>query len=262
MRKLGEQNEAVVSATALMKIYRRGREQVRALDGLSLEVNQGEFVAVTGPSGAGKSTLLNMLGCMDVPSSGKLELLGKPVEKFSERERTRFRGEQIGFVFQHFGLLPALTVAENVTLPAFFASRNPKRQIDALMEKVGLIHRRNHRPHELSGGEMQRTAIARALINDPGLLLADEPTGNLDEATGDSIITLFKELNRDGLTLIVVTHNPRLSQAAGRRLELRDGRITNWTATNGWAEAAMRISGDGEPISLRNQRTDKERKIC
>ena len=225
MKNSSQPNEPVVAATGLTKIYPRGREQVRALDNLSFEVQRGEFVAVTGASGAGKSTLLNLLGCMDAPSSGQIKLLGHAAENLTERERTTLRGEKIGFVFQHFGLLPALTVEENILLPAFFARQSAQKRVEQLLEKMKLTHRRQHRPHELSGGEMQRTAIARALINNPGLLLADEPTGNLDQATGDAIIALFHELNRDGLTIIVVTHNPTLAAAARRRLELRDGRF-------------------------------------
>ena len=218
-------NGCIVSAAALTKVYVRGREEVRALDGLSFEINAGEFLAVVGPSGAGKSTLLNLVGCMDAPTSGTLHLLGKPIQALAEQERTRFRREQLGFVFQHFGLLPTLTVAENVSLPAFFAGRQAKRRGDELIARVGLQHRRDHYPHELSGGEMQRVAIARALINGPRLLLADEPTGNLDSASGETIIELFEELNRDGLTIIVVTHNPRLAEAATRQLELVDGQL-------------------------------------
>jgi len=180
---------------------------------------------VVGPSGAGKSTLLNLVGCMDAPSSGTLHLMGQPVQALGEQERTRFRGEQLGFVFQHFGLLPTLTVAENVLLPAFFAGRQAKRRGDELIARVGLEHRRDHYPHQLSGGEMQRVAIARALINEPRLLLADEPTGNLDSASGGAIIELFEELNREGLTILVVTHNPSLAGAATRQMELVDGRF-------------------------------------
>jgi putative ABC transport system ATP-binding protein len=215
----------VISAVGLTKTYPRGGEEVRALNDVSFEVRRGEFVAIIGPSGAGKTTLLNLLGCMDAPTSGSLNFLGRPVQGLTERERTRVRREQIGFVFQHFGLLPTLTVAENVTLPAFFAGRDDARRLEELLKKVGLNHRRGHRPHELSGGEMQRVAIARALINHPGLLLADEPTGNLDSTTGETIITLFKQLNQEGLTIIVVTHNEGLGQAAHRKLELRDGRL-------------------------------------
>jgi putative ABC transport system ATP-binding protein len=218
-------NDAVISATALTKIYPRGREQVRALDNASFDVRRGEFVAITGPSGAGKTTLLNLVGCMDAPTSGTLKFLGKPVQDLTERERTRLRRDQIGFVFQHFGLLPTLTVAENVALPAFFAGRQTAGRLDELLAKVGLDHRRDHRPHELSGGEMQRVAIARALINQPPLLLADEPTGNLDRATGESIIALFEQLNREGLTILVVTHNEALARAARRQIELGDGRL-------------------------------------
>ena len=216
-------NGCAVAAVALTKIYRRGREQVRALDNVTFEAREGEFIAVVGPSGAGKSTLLNILGCMDAPTSGTLRLLGSPVENVSEQERTVLRREQIGFVFQHFGLLPTLTVAENVALPAFFARRRLDHRVKELLEKVGLSHRGRHRPHELSGGEMQRAAIARALVNSPHLLLADEPTGNLDTATGNTIIDLFRQLNAEGLTIVVVTHNPGLASAARRQIVLRDG---------------------------------------
>jgi putative ABC transport system ATP-binding protein len=218
-------NGCVVTAVELSKIYRRGREEVRALDDVSFEVRKGEFIAVVGPSGAGKSTLLNIVGCMDAPTSGTLRLLGSPVEHVTEQSRTLLRREQIGFVFQHFGLLPTFTVAENVALPAFFARRRLDHRVNELLEKVGLSHRGSHRPHELSGGEMQRAAIARALVNGPQLLLADEPTGNLDTTTGNAIIDLFRRLNAEGLTIVVVTHNPALAGAAQRQIVLRDGQI-------------------------------------
>jgi ABC-type antimicrobial peptide transport system, ATPase component len=215
----------VISASGLTKIYPRGREQVRALENASFSLRRGEFVAVTGPSGAGKTTLLNLIGCMDSPTSGTLRFLEKPIQDLTERERTHLRREQVGFVFQHFGLLPTLTVAENIALPAFFAGKRAEERLNELLAKVNLAHRRDHRPHELSGGEMQRVAIARALMNQPQLLLADEPTGNLDSTTGETIIALFKQLNREGLTIIVVTHNDVLGRATDRRLELRDGRL-------------------------------------
>lgn len=215
----------LISAAGLTKTYPRGREQVRALDDVSFNVRRGDFLAIVGPSGAGKTTLLNLVGCMDAPTSGTLQFLGRPVQALTERERTRLRREQIGFVFQHFGLLPTLTVAENVALPAFFAGRPNPGRLAELLAKVGLAHRRDHRPHELSGGEMQRVAIARALVNQPELLLADEPTGNLDSATGEAIVSLFKQLNQEGLTIIVVTHNELLGRAAHRQLVLRDGRL-------------------------------------
>src|SRR5437879_1661612 len=218
-------NGAVISALGLTKVYRRGREEVRALHDVTFKVAAGEFVAVVGPSGAGKTTLLNLVGCMDAPSSGTMELFCEAVHGLAEEKRTRLRRDKIGFVFQHFGLLPALTVAENVALPALFAGRRVASRVNELLARMTLEQRRNHRISELSGGEMQRTAIARALINNPGLLLADEPTGNLDSATGEIIIELFERLNRDGLTIIVVTHNPALAQAAHRQIELVDGRL-------------------------------------
>ena len=219
--------EPILQAQALTKIYQRGREEVRALDGASFTIGQGEFVAIVGPSGAGKTTLLNLIGCMDVPTSGSLRIAGQELKGLSDAKLTRLRREQIGFVFQHFGLMPTLTVAENVALPALFARRKVRQRVEELLEKVCLHARRDHRPHQLSGGEMQRVAIARALINSPQLLLADEPTGNLDSQTGETILQLFQQLQNDGLTIVVVTHNDALSNAAERRLTLRDGRLVD-----------------------------------
>ncbi len=222
-------NEIVpaVVAQGLCKHYARGRERVTALADVSFELHRGEFAAIVGPSGSGKSTLLNLLGCMDTPSAGTLRLDGQDVGQLSDSGRTRLRRDRLGFVFQHFGLVPTLTVAENVSLPAFFARRQDPRRVDELLDRVGLGARRDHRPHELSGGEMQRTAIARALVNRPLLLLADEPTGNLDSQTGEAILDLFRELHAEGLTLVVVTHNASLAAAAQRRLTLSDGRLVN-----------------------------------
>jgi len=217
--------EPVIVAESVAKIYRRGREEIRALDNVSFAIVRGEFAAITGPSGAGKTTLLNILGCMDTPTSGALRISGREVGKLSEREQTLLRRTEIGFVFQHFGLIPTLTVAENVALPALFARKQNNGQLDELLERVGLANRRRHRPHELSGGEMQRVAIARALVNNPALILADEPTGNLDSKTGESIIALLRQLNDQGLTIIVVTHNEIMAGAAQRRLALRDGHL-------------------------------------
>jgi putative ABC transport system ATP-binding protein len=215
----------LILARDLCKTYRRGTEEVRALDRVSFEVAAGESVAVVGPSGSGKTTLLNLLGCLDTPTSGTLSIAGAELSGRRERDLTRLRREQIGFVFQHFGLMPTLTVAENVMLPALFSGKRPRERVDALLHQVGLEKRRDHRPHELSGGEMQRTAVARALINNPAILLADEPTGNLDTATGESIIRLFQQLNAEGLTVVVVTHYDTLAAACSRRIELRDGRL-------------------------------------
>lgn len=220
-----EAKATLVEAVELTKIYQRGTESVRALDGVSFTLHSGEFTAIIGPSGAGKSTLLHLLGCMDTPTSGTLKLANRSTIGLSDNALTRLRREEVGFVFQHFGLLPTLTVAENVALPTLFSRREARKRAVELLERVGLAPRSHHRPHELSGGEMQRAAIARALINSPRLLMADEPTGNLDSANGQAILTLFQELNRDGLTVVVVTHNEALAEAAPRQLTLRDGKL-------------------------------------
>ncbi len=220
-----QQEVPLVVAAGLTKIYTRGHEQVQALHNVSLSVMRGDFVTIVGPSGSGKTTLLHLLGCMDSPSDGTLRIRGRAVHELSEHDRTRFRRDSIGFVFQHFSLLPTLTVEENVALPALFAGRNRSRRVVELLEQVGMQHRRLHRPSELSGGEMQRVAIARALVNEPALILADEPTGNLDSTTAESMISLFDQLHRNGLALVVATHNPALTRAADHRWTLQDGRL-------------------------------------
>ncbi len=218
---------AVIEAVGLTKVYRRGVEEVRAVDGISFEIRGGEFVAVMGPSGAGKTTLLQLIGAMDVPTSGSIKLTGRELARLPDSELTRLRRDHIGFVFQHFGLLPTLSVAENIALPATFGGNQKRPRVDDLLERVGLSHRKSHRPAELSGGEMQRVAIARALVNSPDLLLADEPTGNLDSATSERIIELLHSLNGDGLTVVVVTHNELLADSSARRILLVDGRIAH-----------------------------------
>jgi len=221
----------LIVASGLTKLYRRGREVVRALEAVSFEIKRGEFSAIIGPSGSGKTTLLNLLGCMDEPTSGTLSIGGRELRQFTEAARTEFRRTQIGFIFQHFGLMPTLSVVENITLPLLFSGRRTaSRDIEELLERVQLKHRRDHRPSELSGGEMQRVAIARALIHQPSLLLADEPTGNLDSATGDSLIALLRELHAGGLTIIIVTHNASVAAVAQRRIRLQDGRIVEGSA--------------------------------
>jgi len=212
-----------VEAVGLTRYYRRGAETVFALRDVSFAIPRGEFVAVVGPSGAGKTTLLHLIGCMDTATSGRLLLDGQSAGGLSDGALTRLRREKVGFVFQHFGLLPTLTVLENVMLPTLFSGRQTRRRAEELLEEVGLSSRAHHRPHELSGGEMQRTAIARALINSPTLLLADEPTGNLDTASGEAILELFLNLNRLGITIVVVTHNEMLAAATNRQIALRDG---------------------------------------
>lgn len=215
----------LISAQQLTKEYRRGTQVVRALDNVSFEVSQGEFVAIVGPSGSGKSTLLNLIGCMDTATSGSLRVAGQDISSATEKLKVEFRRKCVGFVFQHFGLVPTLSVEDNILLPHVFAKSSGHEDIERLLARLNLADRRQHRPAELSGGEMQRVAIARALYNKPKLLLADEPTGNLDSATAGSILALFHQLNSDGLSIIVVTHNPQLADATNRQISLKDGRI-------------------------------------
>ena len=215
-------------ARDLRKDYPMNGETVHALRGVSLRVDTGDYVAIVGPSGSGKSTLLQLLGGIDTPSSGSVEILGTAIEKLADRELTRLRLIRLGFIFQRFHLLPVLTARENVELPMAEAGlRRAARQARAreLLDFVGLGQRADHRATQLSGGEMQRVAIARALANRPAVVLADEPTGELDAATGHEILTLFRRLNRDGTTLVVVTHDDRLAGEAGRVVHMLDGAI-------------------------------------
>jgi putative ABC transport system ATP-binding protein len=221
-------NASILSARELTKDYPMNGAAVHALRGASLEVQAGEYVAIVGPSGSGKSTLLQLIGGIDAPSSGAVELLGTRLDSLSDRELTRLRLTRLGFVFQRFHLLPVLTARENVELPmaeAGLGSRERRDRASELLAYVGLGHRARHRATQLSGGEMQRVAIARALANQPALLLADEPTGELDAGTGTEILSLFRRLNQDGTTLVVVTHDEQLAAEAGRVIHMLDGRI-------------------------------------
>jgi putative ABC transport system ATP-binding protein len=205
-----------------------GGEPVHAVRGVSLDVSAGEYVAIVGPSGCGKSTLLNLLGAIDRPSAGTVTIAGRDVARLSDREATDFRLRHVGFVFQRFYLIPALTARENVELPlaeAGVGRAERRRRARELLRYVGLAEREGHRPAQLSGGEQQRVAIARAVANRPALLLADEPTGELDARTGAEVIALFERLNRDGTTLLVVTHDEELSRAARRVIHMKDGVI-------------------------------------
>ncbi len=216
----------ILEAEGLTKIYRRGREDIHALKDVDFSVEEGEFVSIIGPSGSGKTALLNVLGCLDTPTRGKVRLNGIDISNLKERELVKLRREMIGFVFQQFYLIPTLTARENIELPLLFSHKNgSKSRIDEILEMVGLGDRGNHLPGQLSGGEMQRVAIGRALINDPKMILADEPTGNLDSATSEMIYELFRDLSRRGLTMVIVTHNMDLAKQAERMYTLRDGQM-------------------------------------
>jgi putative ABC transport system ATP-binding protein len=224
------ENSWSLKARELTRVYRRGSEEIRALDGVSLSIGRGEFVSFMGSSGSGKTTLINLLGCLDNPTSGELELAGKSIfgagKPLGERELTRVRREVFGYIFQNFHLIPTLTVQENVALPlAFYRKAGAGEEVERLLKLLGMEHRRDHLPGQISGGEMQRVAIARALVNRPEILLADEPTGNLDTRRAGEIGEVLQELNRSsGLTIVMVTHNPGLARLAGRQIEMRDGR--------------------------------------
>ncbi len=219
---------AIVEVRELARDYSMGSGAVHALRGVTFDVEDGEWVAIVGPSGCGKSTLLNLLGAVDTPDAGSLTIAGERIDRLSDSAATAFRLRRIGFVFQRFYLMPALSAAENVELPMAEA-RLPKDErrarVQELLGYVGLAGRADHRPSQLSGGEQQRVAIARALANRPALLLADEPTGELDAATGLEMIELFRRLNRDGTTIVVVTHDAQMAAAATRRIQMRDGAI-------------------------------------
>jgi len=221
---------AVIAIHDLAREYVMGDETVRALDGVSFVVERGEYLAIMGPSGSGKTTLMNILGCLDTPSGGEYRLDGQLVSGLSERELARVRNREIGFVFQTFHLLPRATTQRNVELPLLYAgvrAEERRQRAEAALERVGLAHRRTHKPNELSGGQRQRVAVARALVTNPALLLADEPTGNLDSRTGEDILGLFEALHAEGHTIVVVTHDPDVAARAARCIVLRDGRIAS-----------------------------------
>jgi len=221
--------DIVIEAHGLKRYYHRGSETVKALDGVDVSIRAGEIVAILGPSGSGKTTLINLLSCLDAPTEGTLVVAGRSVAGLAEDELVEVRRGVLGFVFQQFALLPTLTVTENVELPLTFLDRPiDPRKTREILETVGLADRADHLPHELSGGQMQRVAIARALIADPKILVADEPTGNLDSVTGQAIIDLFQRLAKEqGLAILLTTHNPAFGHAADRVITLRDGRIVD-----------------------------------
>ena len=219
---------ALIETRDLWKTYVMGSEQIHALQGVSIEIERGDYVAIMGPSGSGKSTLMNLIGCLDTPSKGSYLLNDKEVAAMNDDELARIRNEEIGFVFQTFNLLPRATALHNVELPLVYAGMSKTARLEqakAAIEKVELTHRMTHRPNELSGGQRQRVAIARALVSEPSMLLADEPTGNLDSATGEEIVRLFEQLHQAGHTLVLVTHEPKLAARCPRAVRLSDGMV-------------------------------------
>ncbi|HEY7790131.1 MAG TPA: ABC transporter ATP-binding protein [Vicinamibacterales bacterium] len=219
---------ALIETIDLWKTYIMGSEEIHALRGVSLAIERGEYVAIMGPSGSGKSTLMNLIGCLDTPSKGSYLLNGKEVSTMNDNELARIRNQEIGFVFQTFNLLPRATALHNVELPLVYAgvpARDRQQRARKALERVELLGRLTHRPNELSGGQRQRVAIARALVNNPSILLADEPTGNLDSKTGAEIMALFDRLHQGGNTIVLVTHEPDIAKYARRVIHVRDGRV-------------------------------------
>ena len=233
----------LIDIVDIHKVYEMGENEVRALDGVSVQVRQGEYVAIMGPSGSGKSTLMNIVGCLDTPTSGSYKLRGTEIRDREDDELARIRNQEIGFIFQTFHLLPRADALHNVELPLIYAGRPAVERRDrakAVLQMVGLADRMHHRPNELSGGQRQRVAIARALVNSPSLVLADEPTGNLDSRTGQEIMALLDEIHRKGNTVILVTHEEDIAAFAHRVIRLRDGRIESDRTT-------PRAGGDAAP---------------
>ena len=220
----------VIRTEQLVKTYEMGAEQVHALQGVDLEIRKGEYVAIMGPSGSGKSTLMNLIGCLDSPTSGRYWLAGRLVSELDDDELAYIRNKEIGFVFQTFNLLPRATALHNVELPLIYNGTPAEERVEKAklaLQRVDLTPRMNHKPNELSGGQRQRVAIARALVNDPSIVLADEPTGNLDSKTGEEIMALFANLHRQGNTIILVTHEMDIAQHAHRVIFIRDGKIAS-----------------------------------
>ena len=219
----------IITMTDITKVYSVGGEEVRALDGANLTIREGEFVSIIGPSGSGKSTLMNIIGCLDVADSGEYILDGQSIEQYSEEELAKIRNKKIGFIFQNFNLLSRMSALANVELPLIYQRihlSERKERAQRALDRVGLSDRSSHKPAELSGGQQQRVAIARALATNPAILLADEPTGNLDSKTGDDIIALFHELHQAGDTIVLITHNEEIAKQAQRRIRIMDGRVS------------------------------------
>ena len=221
---------ALVELRNVSKIYRLGEEEIRALDDVSLDIEGGELISIIGPSGSGKSTLMHILGCLDTPTHGTIQLDGVMIHNATARQLATLRNRKIGFVFQFFNLLPKLNVLQNVELPMIYSGVSARERRDramAALESVDLANRSKHRPSQLSGGQQQRAAIARALVNSPRIVFADEPTGNLDSHTGEAILALFRRLSTEGRTIVLVTHDPEIAAVTPRRIEIRDGKIAD-----------------------------------
>jgi putative ABC transport system ATP-binding protein len=229
------ENVISIETKNLTKVYYRGNEEIPAVNDISLRIDKGEFISIIGPSGSGKTTLVNLLGCLYNPTSGELSLVGRSIfnkgKRLSERDLTKIRRETFGYIFQNFYLIPTLSVMENIILPlTFYRKPDTENEAAKLLKLLGMDHRKDHLPNQISGGEMQRVAIARAMVNRPEILLADEPTGNLDTKRSGEIIQVLQELNRTvGLTIIMVTHNQELARHADRMFEMRDGQICKIT---------------------------------
>jgi putative ABC transport system ATP-binding protein len=223
-------SEVLLRMDSVTKVFYTDEVETHALAGIHLEINQGDYVSIAGPSGCGKSTLLSILGLLDSPTEGNYQLNGKPVQGLSLSERARIRNREIGFIFQSFNLIGDLTVYENVELPLTYRGMNSaerKKRVNAALEKVGMAHRAKHLPSQLSGGQQQRVAVARAVVGDPLILLADEPTGNLDSTNGEAVMDLLRELHRGGATICMVTHDSRFARHADRSIHLFDGRVVD-----------------------------------
>lgn len=219
---------ALVELRNVRKTYRMGDEEIHALDDISVDIDEGDFMSIIGPSGSGKSTLMHILGCLDSPTSGTIKLDGVMIHNASTRQLAAIRNRKIGFVFQSFNLLPKLNVLQNVELPMVYSGiggRERRERAMEAMKKVGIDNRAKHRPSQLSGGQQQRVAIARSLVNDPRIIFADEPTGNLDSHTGEVVLEMFHGFHKEGRTIILVTHDPEIAAVTPRRLEIRDGKI-------------------------------------
>src|SRR6059036_76520 len=219
----------LVELRNVSKIYRLGEEEIRALDNVTLDIDEGEFISIIGPSGSGKSTLMHILGCLDSPSSGTIQLDGTMIHDASPSQLARMRNQKIGFVFQFFNLLPKLNVLQNVELPMIYSGLPGRERRERALEALKMVEMENrarHRPTQLSGGQQQRAAIARALVNNPKIIFADEPTGNLDSHTGEVILELFRALSQKGRTIALVTHDPEIASSTPRRIEIRDGKIS------------------------------------